>query len=158
MNKYSPMLEDEYYKLWILLHQVRDLILKARTRELARADISMIEAGALFVLANSSDPMTPAEMSRSLLREIHSTSTLLQRMEEKGLINKTKNLHYKHLIRLTLTKKGRIAYEQTINRETIHRILSSLSGAQIKQLNTSLRKLRAAAAKEAGIKYEIRFP
>ena len=158
MYKRSSASDDGYYKLWVLLQQARDLILKARTRQLTQAGISVIEAATLFVLANADGTVTPAEMSRWLLREIHSTSTLLQRMEEKGLITKTKNLHYKHLIRLTLTEKGWLAYEQTMHRDTIHRILSSLSESERKQLDASLRKLRAVAANHLGIKHEFRYP
>lgn len=158
MYKRSPASDDEYYKLWVLLHQARDLILKARTRELSQTDLSFIEASVLFVLTNANATVTPAEMSRWLLREIHSTSMLLQRMADKGLITKTKNLHHKHLIRLTLTEKGRLAYEQTMKRDTVHRLLSCLSESERKQLDASLRKLRAAAANDLGIKHEFRYP
>lgn len=149
---------DGYYKAWTLLNQTEHLIQKVRQRELAQAGISVIESAVLFVLANSDGPVTPAEMSRYLLREMHSVSMLLQRMEAKGLITKAKNLHHKHLIRITLTKKGRIAYERSQKLNHIERVLSSLSKTKLDQLDAALRKLRDTAAKELGINHDIRFP
>lgn len=144
--------------LWALCYQLHQLGFKARSRELAQANLSIIESTVLYILANFRGPLTPAEMSRLLLREPHSTSMLLQRMKRKGLITKTRNLHHKHLIRLNLTNEGRKAQKQTAEANTIHRIMSSLSEGDKKRLMTLLLKLREAAAREVGIKHDIAYP
>ena len=48
--------------------------------------------------------VTPAEISRRLLRESHSISQILNRMENKGLVRWVKDLERKNLVRLILLK------------------------------------------------------
>jgi len=149
---------DHFYRLWVLLNQVMHVAHKAQQRELSPAHVSVIEASVLFVLANAKGPVTPAEMARWTLREGHSTSMLLDRMSVKGLITKTKDLKYKHLIRLALTEKGRMAYKQSQKFDSIKGILSSLSEEERQQLDASLRKLRDAALAELAITNPMPFP
>lgn len=149
---------DSFYKLWFLLDQVTHITQKARQRELAPTKVSVIEARVLFLLANVNGHMTPAEMARYILREGHSTSMLLQRMSEKGLITKTKDLEHRHLIRLALTEKGRTAYNQLQQWNSIKRIMSSLSEEERQQLDASLRKLQAAAFAELRITHRMPYP
>ena len=100
---------------------------KARTRELFQYGITPAEAAVLVIVQAIGEKATPAEISRWLFREPHSISGLLARMEKQGLVRKVKDLDRKNLVRVVITEKGQQAYQQSTKRESIHRIMSSLS-------------------------------
>ena len=148
---------DEEYKLWWLILHMRRAMRKARARELFQYGISPEEAAVLFITQTRGPRVTPAEISRCILREPHSTFGLLSRMEKKGLVKKVKDLDKKNLIRVVLTEKGRKAYYQSTKRESINKIVSSLSKEERQQLRKLLEKLRDKAFEELGINYKPRF-
>lgn len=150
--------EDEGFVLWVLLRQTRDGVLKLRERELNQYSITPEQSAVLTRVKAMGRRATPAEISRWLLREPHTISGLLSRMEKKGLVRKVKDLDRKNLIRVALTEKGQRAYHNaTNNRESIHRIMSCLSEEDQKQLRSYLEKLRSATLKELGME-EPPFP
>ena len=131
---------------------------RARTKELFQHGITPEEASVLFVVQAIDYKATPTEISRWLLREPHSTLGLLSRMEKKGLVTKSKDLEKKNLVRVAITEKGQQAYEQAAKRESIHRILSSISDDECEHLVACLQLLRDKALEEAGIVDKPPFP
>ncbi len=149
---------DDQHRLMALLDQTSDVVLRIRARELADAGISAIEAAALFALANAEKPTTPAEISRWTLRESHSTSKLLQRMEAKDLVTKSSDLDRRNLIRVAMTDKGRKAYDLSLKRETVPGAMAILSPSEREQLDVLLRKLLQAALAELRVKRDVPYP
>ena len=149
---------DNYYNLWVLLHQTRDAIFKARGKELNQYGTSTRHAAVLYTIKAIGDRATPAEISRWLFREPHSVSGILQRMESRGLINKVKDLERKNMVRVSITEKGRQAYQQSTKRKSIHKMLSSLSEEERQQLTASLAKLRNKALRELRVEHKPPFP
>ena len=145
MNNYSDIKQS--YRFWVLLNQTLDAILRAREKELSPYGISSIQAAALLAIETIGSKATPAEISRWLFREPHSVSGLLKRMEEQGLVSRTKDLHRKNLIRVSLTEKGQRAYQQADKRESIHKVMSSLTKEELQQLESYLERLRTEAFK-----------
>jgi len=149
---------DKDYALWALLVQAKDMVFKAREKELRQYGISPEEAAVLFIVQTLGNKVTPIEISRWLLREPHTVSGILSRMAKKGLVRKTKDLHKKNLVRVSLTGKGEQAYNQATKIESIHQIMSSLSEEESQQLGSCLRILRDRALKELGIDHKPPFP
>jgi len=147
--KDNPSVDLNY--LWMMLHQARDAIFKLREKELNKFGISTPKAEILFTIEAISHPPTPTEISRHVLREFHSVSSILSRMEKQGLVKKVNDLDRNNLVRVYLTDKGRQVYHEAIKRGTILKILSCLSETEGQQLALSLRKLRDEALKELGI-------
>ena len=112
----EDLLIDNDLILWLLLHQTKDSVLKARGEELSKFGISTAESRVLFVLNANSNNVTPAEIARWTLRKNHTVSALLDRMIKKGLITKVRDLNRKNVWRVSLTEKGRDAYRQSIKR------------------------------------------
>ena len=137
--------------LWIMLHQARDAIFKLREKELNKFGISTPKAEILFTIETIGYRATPTEISRHLLREFHSVSSILSRMEKQGLVKKVNDLNRKNLVRVSLTDKGRQVYHEAVNREAILKVLSCLSETEAQQLASSLKKLRDEAIKNLGI-------
>jgi DNA-binding MarR family transcriptional regulator len=152
MKNISPV--DEDYNLWVLLHQTTDVVLRARQKELDQFGISVIEVGVLVVTQAIGKEATPSEISRWIFREPHTVSALLNRMEKRGLLTKTQDLDRKNLVRVSITEKGRQAYDKSTRRKSISKIISSLSEEERQQLRSCLEKLRNKAFKELTVEYK----
>jgi len=144
--------------LWRLISQLRHAIYKARTKELNKYNISYRQSSAMYVIKALGNGATPVKISRWLLRERHSVSELINRMEKQGLVRKSKDLDRKNLVRVVLTEKGHEAHYQTTRLESIHRIMSALSQEERQQLRASLEKLWRQVLEELGIEYRQIFP
>ncbi|MCK4785222.1 MAG: winged helix DNA-binding protein [Desulfobacteraceae bacterium] len=151
--KDTPSVDLNY--LWMMLHQTRDAIFKLREKELNKFGISTPKAEILFTIEAIGYRATPTEISRHVLREFHSVSSILSRMEKQGLVKKVNDLDRKNMVRVCLTDKGHQVYHEAVKRETIVKILSCLSETEGQQLASSLKKLRDEALKDLGIEERV---
>lgn len=149
MKNYSSL--DQDYKLWWLIHQTRHMLSKARAKELRQYGLSGMQAAVLFAIEALGDKATPPAIARLIFRERNSVSDILSRMEKDGLLTKSKDLPGKNLVRVTLTDKGKQLYNQSAKRESVKRIMSSLSEEQRQQLRSCLEVLRGKALEELGV-------
>ncbi|MCX5997458.1 MAG: MarR family transcriptional regulator [Chloroflexi bacterium] len=139
---------DKDYTLLTQLLQVADIFVKVRERELLPQNLSATSAAILFLVEAMGKDVTPAKISRMLLREPHSVSGILMRMEKQGLLKRTKNMERKNLIRITLTTKGESTLKQAMKKDGAKHVLSKLSEEQRRQLKQSLLALKEAGMKE----------
>lgn len=146
------------YYLWVLLSQVWDAISKARERELQTQNISERHAALLFIIQLIGPKATPAIVSRWLFREPHTISEILDRMESQGLVKKVKDLDRKNQVRIVVTAKGKKYYKTSLAPQNIPDILSILTEEERKSFLAILIKLRKAAIKRLGIRYEVPLP
>jgi DNA-binding MarR family transcriptional regulator len=135
-------------ELWALLSQASNALSRVADNELRPVGISMMQAAVLYFVKNSKEPATPAALSRWLFREPHTVSQLLMRMETHGVVNRTKDLDKKNMVRITLTEKGEEAYLQQTKMRAIGRIMSSLSPEESDKFGACLKILRDEAIKE----------
>jgi DNA-binding MarR family transcriptional regulator len=147
-------------QLFLLLRQTYTLIYQAIEDDLRESGcVPYTQASVLFVLKAIGEPATPTEMSRWLLREKHTVSELISRMEKQGLVRKTKGLKRKNLVGVTLTDKGEEALRQGMMKEkTIRKIMSCLSNEEQDSLRGHLEKLRSKALEEPRIRYRLPLP
>lgn len=157
-----PSVDQDYrdgeFRLWVLLRQVAHTTLVARDRELNQYGITTIQAAVLHTIQLIGNKATPAEIARRILRERHSVSGLLIRMEKDGLVRKVKDLDRKNLIRVAITEKGQQAYDQSTKRKSIHKIMSSLSEEERQQQRSCLEKLGNKALRELLVNRKPPFP
>jgi len=139
---------DKDYTLLTSLLQVSDILFKIRERELLSHNLSAPAAEILFLVDAMGENVTPAKITRMMLREPHSVSGLLVRMEKHGFIRRTKDMERKNHIRITLTAKGERALKQVMKLEGTTDIIARLSTEQQKQLKTTLTALKEAGKKE----------
>ena len=142
---------DRYYDVWNLLSEVRDAIVRTRELEASESGISVSQTQALFFIQAVDAPVTPAQLSRYLFRESQSVSGLLSRMEKKGLIKRVKDLDRKNQVRIVITDKGRQSYDQSTQRKSIQRIMSSLPEKERLKLKSFLQTLKDRALEELAI-------
>jgi DNA-binding MarR family transcriptional regulator len=112
----------------------------------------------LFIVQAIGEKATPAEITRWILRKPHTVTELLKRMEKEGLVTRTKDLERKNMVRISITEKGRQAYQKSTERKSIHKLMSSLSQEERQPLMASLVKLRGKALKELRVEHKPRFP
>ena len=138
---------DEEHTLITQLLQVAELFDKIRERELLPQNLSATAADILFLVDAMGQNIIPAKISRMILRETHSITALLVRMETNGLIKRAKDMERRSCIRITLTVKGENTLKQAMKKEGTKHVLSRLSAEQQRQLKATL-----TALKEAGMK------
>jgi DNA-binding MarR family transcriptional regulator len=123
---------------------VTSLILqRAWGMELGQIGLTLPQALVLVMVAGSSEPITPMKLSKLLHREPHTISALLSRMEVQGLVKKERNLQRGNWVRVTLTKKGKDAYERQVKARRVRNVTECLSKQELDTLNIMNRKLRA---------------
>jgi MarR family multiple antibiotic resistance transcriptional regulator len=123
---------------------VTSLILqRAWDMELAQIGLTVPQTLVLITVAGSSEPITPMKLSKLLHREPHTISALLTRMEAQGLVKKERNLERGNWVRVTLTKKGKEAYERQVGARKVRNVTECLSKQELDALNKMNRKLRA---------------
>jgi len=150
--------KDLDYKLFVLLRQAGHAIVKSSEKELRKNGISLVEHAVLFITQSIGDKATPAEIARWMVRERNSISALLMRMEKKGLIRMTKDLDRKNLLRVSLTKKGKKAYDFSTRMESVHSIISTLPNEVRIRMISYLKELRDKAMEDLGLDYKPPFP
>jgi len=147
----NPLFADRHYRLWALLHQTRHTIHEALKKEMRPLGVSPRQVAALLIIEAIEKPATPSRISYWLMRDRASVSVLLDRMERKGLINKTRDPVHKNLIAVTLTEKGKRVYSRIISSEMIHDMFSALSDEQHQQLMNCLDLLWGKALEVLGV-------
>jgi len=126
---------DERFGLWLQLVRTTDVIHRVRNDELV--------AGGLD------------EISRHLFRRSHGVSTIISRMENKGLVKKAKDLDRRNMVRVEMTEMGQKACDYAAKVLSIQRIMSALSEDERDELRILLNRLSDRAAEEAGIDKEL---
>lgn len=139
---------DKDYTLLTSFLQVADILFKIRERELLPQNLSATSAAILFLVDAMGKDVTPAKITRMLLREPHAISGILVRMEKHGLLKRTKNMERRNLIRITLTARGEHALKQAMKQTGTAHVLARLSEEQRRVLKQTLNLLKEAGIKE----------
>jgi len=153
----GKLYNDRAFDLWWLFDEVDRAIMKAREKDLGQYDLTFEQSGILHVLQIAGNEPTLSKISRMNLREPQSVSGIIDRMEKRGLVNKTRCLGKKNMIRVTLTEMGRQAYRNASIRDSIHDIMSVLSEKEYEQLWSCLTVLLTAAITELEKYYRPHF-
>ncbi len=134
---------NEHEIAWAEMSVTSLILQRAWGMELAQIGLTVPQALVLSIVAGSSEPITPMKLSKSMHREPHTISALLTRMEAQGLVKKERNLERGNWVRVTLTKKGKEAFERQVGAGKVRNITACLSKQELETLNVMNRKLRA---------------
>ena len=132
---------NENEKAWERILRTNAALIRAREVELARAGISLTQAGVLYFLKSAKEPLTAARLARLLHKEPHSVSGWLKRMEAQGLVKRTKNPKRKNQVLASVTAKGEKAYKRQLSRKAARNITSCLSKKELEMANVICDKL-----------------
>ncbi|MFC1905330.1 MarR family winged helix-turn-helix transcriptional regulator [Chloroflexota bacterium] len=137
--------EEQGFALWVTLWRTANAVHKVRQRELGHRGISFAQSSILSVVHSSKNNITPAQISRQLMRDANTISELLVNMERDGLLKRVKDLPRKNMIRVELTKKGYETYTRAIAGQTITDIFSVLSEKEQQQFKSYLSRTMSKA-------------
>jgi DNA-binding MarR family transcriptional regulator len=147
---------DPRIKLHALLDSTRETIQKAVKMELAQYQMSQSQVKVMHMLAQSEEGLTPGQLSESAIRELNSITTLINRMQKKGLVTKVKkDGDLKTYV--VLTDKGFDIYNNTVTERSIMLIFDTLSDEEKSQLTSLLSKLQTKARNLLGLDYKPPF-
>ena len=132
---------NENEKTWVRLFRAYTVLERAREMELFRVGVTLPQAAVLYFLGTARETLTPTKLARLNYKEPHTISGLLNRMEEQGLIKKTKDLKRKNLVRVSLTKKGEELSRRLLSERVVINITSCLSKKELDTLNELTDKL-----------------
>jgi len=147
---------DPRIRLHALLDSTRETIQKAVNMELAQYQMSLSQVKVMHMLAQSEEGLTPGQLSESAIRELNSITTLVNRMQKKGLVTKVKKDGDQKTY-VILTDKGLDIYNNTVTERSITLIFDTLSDDEKKQLTTLLSKLQTKARNLLGLDYKPPF-
>jgi DNA-binding MarR family transcriptional regulator len=148
--------DDPEINLYVLMDQANSVITQAVELELKHLQITQPQARVLTMLSRQNTPVTLEELANWTLKEFNSVSTLINRMEKKGLIKKIKidgNLK----TYITLSEKGSDLYHRQVTERSIHLIFSKLSKDEQKQLENTLKKVRDNTRDLLGLNFRPPF-
>jgi DNA-binding MarR family transcriptional regulator len=137
---------NEHEIAWAEMSVTSTILRRAWEMELARVGLTVPQTLVLIIVQSSPEPITPMKLSKLMHREPHTISALLTRMEAQGLVKKERNLERGNWVRVSLTKKGKEAYERQVVAREVRNITECLSKQELDALNKMNRKLRARGA------------
>jgi DNA-binding MarR family transcriptional regulator len=147
---------DPEVNLYILLDQTDGIVTNAVELEVKHLRVTQPQVKILTILSRQDTPVTLEELSNWTLKEFNSVSTLINRMEKKGLVKKIKkNNDLKTYV--TLTEKGSKLYHKGVTERSIHLIFDGLSEEERKQLKELLKKVRNTTRELLGLAYKPPF-
>lgn len=133
-------------ELWTVFNQASEAGIKLVDIELYRRhNISYIQLSVMYIIKSSDKRLSPTEISRIILREPHTTTALINRMQGHGLVKKTIDTKMKNVKRISLTAKGEEIYAAAEADETRIKLLSCLTPEEKKILLLCSEKIRNEA-------------
>jgi DNA-binding MarR family transcriptional regulator len=147
---------DREVNLYILLDQTDSIVTSAVELEIKHLKMTQPQVRVLTMLSREDKPVTLEELANWTLKEFNSVSTLINRMEKKGLVKKTKtNGDLKTYV--TLTERGSELYHQQVTERSIHLIFEKLSSDEKKQFDSILKKIRDTTRDLLGLDFKPPF-
>ena len=142
--------QDSSLSLYLLIRKTSDLAFVSRSGELRKHSVTPMQAAVLNIIHNIGRKATPAEISRHLIRQPHSVSSLIDRMAADGLVRRVKDLDRKNLVRVKMTQKGKTVYSHLSERRSIHDMMVDLSEDERRQMIQSLLKIQTRLHQKFG--------
>jgi len=118
---------------------------RGRIRRLLQQSVSLPHVHVLMVL-KASGPLTVGALARSLDVSVASATGIVSRMEERGLVERTRGKADRRVVTVSLARGGRAALDQLDGRAREHfkAMLDALSLDELEALQRGFQALRRA--------------
>jgi DNA-binding MarR family transcriptional regulator len=131
---------------WEALLSAHAVLMKQFAAEDVWADLSMREYDVLYTLSKCQDPINLSELNRHVLLSQPALSRLVDRLAERGLVERCADPADGRGVRLSLTEAGRSLQRQVGRRHArgvARAMTAGLSPGELRQLETICLKLAA---------------
>jgi DNA-binding MarR family transcriptional regulator len=127
-------------------------------KRLSNLRLSVAQQRILALVYYAKERLTPSMLAALLLQETHSVSGLLNRLEDRDLITRTRDRQDRRVVWVGLTAEGRKVAEEAIRiaTQTANDFRDALTGPQAKTALDAIRKVRDVGFKLAGVKEDVR--
>ena len=127
-------------------------------KRLSHLKLSVAQQRILALVYFAKESLTPSMLAALLLQETHSVSGLLNRLEDRDLITRTRDKQDRRVVWVGLTSEGRKVAEEAID---ITMAISkefepALKGPKSNEMVEVVRKVRDMGFKIAGVREDIR--
>ena len=132
---------------WEALLSAHAVLMKQFAAEDNWADVSMREYDVLYTLSKCPEPVRMSELNRHVLLSQPALSRLVDRLAERGLVERCADPADGRGVRLSLTEVGQAVQRQVGRRHArgvARAMTAGLDPAELRQLETICRKLAAA--------------
>ena len=132
---------------WQALLSAHAVLMKQFAAEDIWADVSMREYDVLYTLSKCPEPVRLSELNRHVLLSQPALSRLVDRLAERGLVERCADPADGRGVRLSLTEAGRGVQRQVGRRHArgvARAMTAGLDPAELRQLETICAKLAAA--------------
>jgi len=132
---------------WEALLSAHAVLMKQFAAEDNWADVSMREYDVLYTLSKCPEPVRMSELNRHVLLSQPALSRLVDRLAERGLVERCADPADGRGVRLSLTEAGRAVQRQVGRRHArgvARAMTAGLDPAELRQLEAICRKLAAA--------------
>ncbi|HUS82983.1 MAG TPA: MarR family transcriptional regulator [Dehalococcoidia bacterium] len=124
---------------WASLYTAFAILRKESDRALSRYRLTVPQASVLALLAEAGQPVPVSRLAKLLLQESPSMTSLVDRMCDSGLVERTKDRHDRRIVLVKLTGKGRKAHDDV--RESAAATSDELFGVLSTEDRATLRNL-----------------
>jgi len=132
---------------WQALLSAHAVLMKQFAAEDIWADVSMREYDVLYTLSKCPEPVRLSELNRHVLLSQPALSRLVDRLADRGLVERCSDPADGRGVRLSLTEAGR-AVQRQVGRQhargVARAMTAGLDPAELRQLETICAKLAAA--------------
>ncbi len=127
-------------------------------KRLGPLGLSVAQQRILALVYFAKEPLTPSMLATLLLQETHSVSGLLNRLEDRDLITRTRDRQDRRVVWVGLTSEGRKVAEDSIDILTnmAREYQSILAGPRAEQIIQLLGKVRDLGFRLAGVREDFR--
>ncbi len=141
---------DIKQRVWTNWNRAGTLTARYADKQLSKAANSTFQQFSVLALMKQiGENANATEMAKKLSKNTNTLTTILDRMEAKGLVKKTRDTQDRRLVYATMTEKGKkkLAATNKANWELFDKLASSFSPEELKTLNALLEKLINATEK-----------
>lgn len=127
-------------------------------KRLSHLQLSVAQERILALVYFAKDPLTPSMLAALLLQETHSVSGLLNRLEDRDLITRTRDRQDRRVVWVGLTAKGKKVAEEAIqiSLDMAREYKGLLQGSGTAKMIETIREVRDLGFRLAGVKEEVR--
>ena len=139
--------KNTYLYSRLLVGKARQLIVRARQKELISYHLSPRQAVILTFIKSLGDKAYLSEIARHTERNINTLSIQMTRLVDDGLVKKIRDTPKSNKVRFELTKKGLNVYQNIKEIKSAKVIMSALSEEERRQLISLLERIINKAQK-----------
>jgi DNA-binding MarR family transcriptional regulator len=141
--------------IWVLMDRTQFAMSRSRWLELQQFHLTKEQAQILYILRYFGGSTNMTQIAAFSMRQRHSVSTLVDRMQKAGLVKKMKVPDKKGYL-ITITKKGAERYEK-VTAKSIDMLFSPLTTVEKQKLVEYLTKLQNKARSLLGLDHNPPF-